>query len=405
MSLLKRASALGCFTVYLSLSALGLDTAQAAAPEISTIAATELRGGGLSEFRLKASDAATDDFFGDTVSIFGNRMLVGAPNDDDAGIDSGSVYVFEFDGASWQEVDKLVAPDGLAGDRFGEAVSLHGDRALIGASRGDGVVTNSGTAYVFNLVGGVWQFDAKLMAADGALDDRFGIAVSVEGDRALVGSDFDDDLGGQSGSAYLYERIGGNWVQRPKWLASDGAAIAEFGLSVSLSGDRALVGAPGDDENGIVAGAAYIFEPVAGVWQEVAKLLASDGVFGDGMGISASLSGSTALVGSPGNGSGGAAYVFDFDGINWSQTIKLTPGDAIGGDLFGETLALAGSSALVGAPVGGGLLNGTGAAYRFQLEPGGWQFVEKLFASDGEPQDRFGASVDVFAGRFAVGAD
>jgi len=155
--------------------------------------------------KLTASDGAAHDYFGTSVSLSGNRALVGAYQDDDNGSDSGSAYVFEWNGSAWTQVAKLTASDGAASDYFGHSVSLSGNRALVGAYRDDDNGTDSGSAYVFEWDGSAWTQVAKLTASDGAAYERFGYSVSLSGDRALVGAYLDDDNGSFSGSAYVLE--------------------------------------------------------------------------------------------------------------------------------------------------------------------------------------------------------
>ncbi|MCH7639915.1 MAG: T9SS type A sorting domain-containing protein [Bacteroidetes bacterium] len=271
------------------------------------------------EHKVTASDGASGDVFGWSVSLSGDHALVAAAGDDELGTASGSAYVYERQGdGSWLEVAKLTASDGASGEVFGWSVSLSGERALVGASGDDGVGFSVGSAYVFERQGdGSWLEVAKLRASDGDEADEFGISVSLSGDRALVGADRDDDLGSNSGSAYVYERQGdGSWLEVFKLTASDGAADDHFGRSVSLSDDKALVGAYWDDDLGDFSGSAYVFERQGdGTRLEVAKLTASDGAEDDVFGFSVSLSGDRALVGAAGDddlgAASGSAYVFE----------------------------------------------------------------------------------------------
>ena len=166
------------------------------------------------------------------------------------------LYIFEKSGSGWTQIAKLLASDGAAHDEFGCSVSISGDTAVVGAVYG----SDSGSAYVFENSGSGWIQTAKLLATDGAGYDTFGYSVSISGDRAVIGSFYDDDKGHDSGSAYIFEKTGSGWAQTAKLLATDGAATESFGFSVSLSGDRAVVGAVLDDDNGFHSGSAYIFE-------------------------------------------------------------------------------------------------------------------------------------------------
>ena len=153
------------------------------------------------EAQLLAADGAPGDFFGHSVSLDGDTLLVGAIHDDDAGADSGSAYVFERTGTTWAQTAKLVAAGVGAGDSFGFAVSLHGDTAVISAPRDDDFGIEAGAVYVFERAGTVWGAPVELRAFDGFAYDLFGISVALSGDTLLVGSYLDDAKGPESGSA------------------------------------------------------------------------------------------------------------------------------------------------------------------------------------------------------------
>ena len=157
--------------------------------------------------KLHASDSTSYDSFGVSIAIDGDRALVGAQNDDDLGSASGSVYVYEFDGTNWNEVTKLNAEFGASNDLFGVSVSLDGDRAVVGAMWDDDhSASNSGSAYVFEYDGSAWSQVAKLTASDFTANDHFGTSVAISGGRIAVGADRDDDNGtASSGSVYLFD--------------------------------------------------------------------------------------------------------------------------------------------------------------------------------------------------------
>jgi len=328
--------------------------------------------------------------------------LIGAIFDDDNGTDSGAAYIFELIGGNWTETAKLIASDGDVEDRFGSSVSLSGNRALIGAH---GVGTKPGSSYVFDLQGGSWSQTAKLMASDGAANDYFGYSVSLSGDRALVGA-FRDNNGSNIGSVYVYDLQGGSWTETTKLIASD--VTYYFGFSVSLSGDRALIGTYGNEDNGSNSGAAYVFDLQGGSWSQTDKLLASDGAANDYFGWSVSLYGDRALIGAYGdadNGSySGSAYVFDLSGGSWAETAKLTAADGSANDYFGNTVSLFGDRALIGAFFDDAIGNDSGSAYVFDLQGGGWIETDKLIASDGAVNNYFGFSVSLSGEQVLIGA-
>jgi hypothetical protein len=333
--------------------------------------------------KLIASDGASDDQFGWSVSLSsdGNTALIGAYGDDDNGSISGSAYIFTRDGSTWTEQAKLVASDGVSSDYFGISVSLSSDgsTALIGAYADDDPVrgADSGSAYIFTRNGTTWTQQAKLTASDSAGGDRFGrsVTLSSDGSTALIGSPGDDDKGSASGSAYIFTRSGTTWIEQAKLTASDGAIDDSFGLSVTLSSDgsTALIGAPYSDDKGGNSGSAYIFTRSGSTWTEQAKLVASDGAADDYFGWAVSLSsdGNTALIGAywdddKGTNSG-AAYVFTRDGTIWTEQVKLLASDGAADDYFGISVSLSsdGSTALIGAHYNDDKGTNSGSVYVF----------------------------------------
>ena len=209
---------------------------------------------------LFASDAAPGDLFGIEVAFSGDALLVGSYFDDTTAVDTGSGYVFRFDGVTWTEEQKLVSSDAAAGDFLGGVVALDGNTAVLGAYGDDAAGADSGAAYVFEFDGTTWVEVQELVASDGSANDEFGWAVSVQGDRIAVGAYEDDALGHKAGSAYLYRRSGGGWVEERKLVASDAAMYDTFGSDVYLNGDELWVGSPMDDDAGGESGSAYLFD-------------------------------------------------------------------------------------------------------------------------------------------------
>ncbi len=226
---------------------------------------------------------------------------------------------------------KITATDGAAFDEFGISVSISGDYAVVGADYDDDNGNRSGSAYVFKRSGASWAQEAKILPSDGAKDDSFGLSVSISGDYAVVGARHDDDNGSSSGSAYAFKRTGTTWDQEAHLLASDGASSDFFGSSVSISGDYVVVGAFQNNDNGFYSGSAYVFKRNGTTWDQEAKLLPSDGAELDGFGISVSISSDYAVVGAWGNddngSKSGSAYVFKRNGTIWAQEAKLLPSD------------------------------------------------------------------------------
>jgi len=307
----------------------------------------------------------------------------------------------------WTQQGYLEADDAAAGDGLGP-VALQDDTLVVGAVYGDGAASDSGSAYVFVRGGHVWAQQQELCASDGAAGDAFGGRVAIWGDTAVVGA-AEDDHGGRvdAGSAYVFTRSGTVWAQQQKLVASDAAADDFFGSAVALFGDTIVVGAVGDDHAaGVDAGSAYVFTRSGTVWTQGPKLVASDAAGGDDFGSSVALDGTSAVVGAPlnhhpGTLDRGAAYVFD--AASGAQLAKLTASDAQDGDYFGWPVAISGSTVVVGAPEEDRLgLDDAGAAYVFVGAGTSWSEQAKLVASDAASLDGFGEFVACWGDKATV---
>jgi uncharacterized protein (TIGR03437 family) len=208
----------------------------------------------------------------------------------------------------WTQQQRLTADDGAGGDLFGHSVAVSGDTVVVGAKLDTiGANSDQGSAYVFVRGGAVWTKQQKLTADDGAAGDQLGVSVAITGDTIVVGAPL-DDVGDKSdqGSAYVFVRSGAVWTKQQKLTPDDGEAFDSFGDSVAISGDTVVAGAPGDKigEN-IVQGSAYVFvrslTPGGATWTKQQKLTADDGEFGDQLGSSVAVSGDTVVAGAPGD--------------------------------------------------------------------------------------------------------
>jgi hypothetical protein len=277
--------------------------------------------------KLLASDGADGDFFGTSVSVDGDTVLIGAYGNDDNGGWSGSAYVFTRTDTTWTQQAKLLPSDNAAEDNFGASVSLAGDTALIGAPSDDDKGVDSGSVYVFTRTGTNWTQQAKLLASDGVNYDQFGISVSLDGDTALIGAvdlDWYSYYATGPGSAYVFSRTSTTWTQQAKLLASDGAKGDRFGYSVSLSGDRALIGAY-CDRNGDYLGSAYMFTRTSTTWAQQQKLQVFRKV-SECFGISVALKDDTAVISSYFSGdtyTHSSAYAFTRIGKIWIKQTQL----------------------------------------------------------------------------------
>ena len=248
---------------------------------------------------LTASDGAELDYFGNSVSLSNDTAVIGASY---ANSLKGKAYIFKNTSGTWSQQAILTASDGASGDTFGNSVSLSNDTAVIGASSANSL---KGKAYIFKNTSGTWSQQAILTASDGASGDRFGYSVSLSNDTVVIGAASASSL---KGKAYIFKNTSGTWSQQAILTASDGAELDYFGNSVSLSNGTAVIGASYANS---LKGKAYIFKNTSGTWSQQAILTASDGAGGDGFGNSVSLSNDTVVIGAYGAASGrGKAYIF-----------------------------------------------------------------------------------------------
>jgi hypothetical protein len=303
---------------------------------------------------------------------------------------------------------KLVASDGNGSDFFGSVVAIEGDTAIVGAPGNDDGAIDTGAAYVFVRNGGVWSQEAKLVASDAVAIDQFGSAVAVAGDTAIVGSPFQDGAGPGTGAAYVFVRNGGAWSQKAKLVASDAQPGDAFGAAIAMDADTAVIGAPADDSGGSDMGSAYVFQSNGGSWSQQAKLTAKDGAAYDEFGTSVAISGTSVLVGAlradtPAMDAG-AIYVFVQSGGSWSQQAKLTASDGAAGDQLGASVGLWGDSAVGGAARHDFGASNAGAAYVFERGGVTWKQQAKLVAPSAGSSDWFGMSVAISGDLVLVGA-
>ena len=290
---------------------------------------------------------------------------------------------------------KIAASDAAPSDYFGRAVAISNKFAIVGSTYNDDYGPDTGSAYIFDVITG--NQIHKLMPNDAASEDYFGYSVAISGNYAIVGAFGNDDNGSNSGSAYIFDVSSGN--QLHKLTDSNGAANDIFGRSVAISDSYAIVGADADDDNGSNSGSVFIFDVSSG--NQLYKLSASDAASDDRFGWSVAISGNYTIIGSysdDDNGSNsGSAYIFDLTSGN--QVHKLTASDATSSAQFGYSVAISGNYAIVGARLTN---TSTGSAYIFNVTTG--TQLHKITASDMAQQDQFGVSVSISGNYAIVGA-
>jgi hypothetical protein len=350
------------------------------------------------------------DWFGFSVAIDGDTAVVGAPLRDDVASSAGAAYVFVRDAGDergWIQVAKLTASDTRLGLQFGRSVSISGDTVIVGAVGDNEQGEFTGAAYIFERHRGgenAWGEVKKLRATGAARGDVFGYSVSISGDTAIVGAPQDQaPFPARAGFVHVFERNHpdiGEWGEVARLTASDGASRHQFGHSVAISGNTIIVGALG-------GGAAYIFERHHGgsgppFWSQTARLPVA--------GFAVSISGDTAIVGT---GSSASIFSREPDGGEWMQVASPNPfsGMTRPGDRgFGRSVSVSGDLAVIGAyhdDEKGGLDSFSGSAFVFRRDEGGehaWGQVVKLTASDGVRGDQLGTSVAVSGSTAVLGA-
>jgi hypothetical protein len=330
--------------------------------------------------------------FGHSVALDGTTALIGAPlAQERSGSEIGAVHVYVSAAGVWSKQASLSEPAPAGGDRFGSAVALAGDLAVIGTpGRDQGAMGDAGGAAVFVRSGTAWDHAAALTGQAHAAGDAFGSSVATDGTSIAVGSPLDDTAqGGDAGSACVFVKSGKAWVLQAQLFASDAAAGDRFGNAVAIDGTTALTGAPGADiAANADAGAAYAFTRPFAAWSQQAKLLASQPAAQDAFGSAVALVGDRALVGAPGRDpssqtDAGAAFAFSRRNAVWAAASTLAVPGALAGDRFGSAVALDAAVAVVGGP-GRDSFHGpdAGAAQVYHLSGSAWTAAELLHAPD-----------------------
>jgi nucleoside-specific outer membrane channel protein Tsx len=245
------------------------------------------------------SDTRAGDYFGSSVAISGTTAIVGAPGHAGA----GRAYVFSKTASGWQQTAELKGSSTIKKDQFGTSVAVSGTTAIVGA---DSYAHGAGAAYVFAKTASSWKQVAELKGSDAVAHDSFGYSVAISGTTAVVGA---WGHANGAGRAYVFMKTRSGWKQAAELKGSNTVGVNYFGESVGVSGSMAIVGAWGHAKD---AGRAYVFAKTAGVWKQTAELRGSDTVTWDAFGDSVAISGTTAVVGAFGHANNaGRAYVFE----------------------------------------------------------------------------------------------
>lgn len=310
--------------------------------------------------------------YGIATAIDGNTLVIGSNKHDGSNTYVGAAYVFIRQGSSWQLQAKLEPNVKRRNQFFGWSVDMMGDTVVVGAPGDKSTGTNAGAAYVFTRSGTTWTQQAKILPADLTANDGFGIDVSVDSDSLAAGAY--NEGPSSAGAAYVFTRSGTNWSQQAKLTAADGGASQTFGFAVALQGNTLVVGANGYENSSGFAGAAYVFQRSGSTWTQQQKLTpdaSSNGLIG--FGVSVAIDGNSIAVGSHGDdqmgNNAGAAYKYGWNGSTWAQQSKLFSLNTAAGQEFGVHVSVSGNTVVVGANSGkfNAMMDGLpGSAYAFE---------------------------------------
>lgn len=395
--------------------------------------------------KIVAADRDYNTEFGRAVAITNNYAVVGVRTEDKDAEgknqmpDGGAVYIYERGSDNkWKQVQKMVASDRSNGSNFGWSVAISGNTIVVGAiyERFDAAKRNEanseGAAYVFERGSdGVWKQTQKLLSSAREGYNYFGTAVGVDGNTIVVSApghskdstEKGENIVGDAGAIFVFEKRGNNWRRTNKLVASDRQHAAVVGNSVAISGNYIIAGAKGqrtdvNGENNLQeAGAVYIWERMDdGKWAKAKKLAASDRTGYDEFGFSVAINGDHAIVGAKGvtlkktdennDPNSGEAYIFSRnENGEWKEVMSIIPNDRKDRDLFGNSVSISGNYAIVGSPMGNTNKGDVGTIYVYWKNPQGkWMQSQKLSAADERPFSNFGGAIAIHKGFIITGA-
>jgi len=307
-------------------------------------------GNWIQEAKLTASDKHDGDLFGNSVDIYGNFAVVGAPYATYSGLtNNGAVYIYFWDGDTWIETQKIVPTDvNKDGMWFGFSVAIDGNHLIIGAHGDnpyDETFTNYGSAYIYQLSVDIWVRQAKLTSGSVGLSG-FGSRVDIHGNHAIVGGAGNAGYG----FVFIYENTTGTWNQTAS-IHSQLDALDSFGSFVKIYNNTALISAHADDGNGTNSGAVYVYKKIDDIWTSLQKIVPDDNQTGDVFGTGTALNGDKAIIGACYNNDNGAeagaAYSYLYNGSEWIKKEKCYTADISAGDRFGFAAAIGSDFSIV----------------------------------------------------------
>lgn len=356
---------------------------------------------------LLASDDFPNRFFGDAVALDGDLAVIGADADDTAGLNSGAVYVFRNTGLAWLETEKIVPADLGAQDQFGGAIAVQGDLVVVGASHQDDAThgVNTGAVYVYRDNGSTLVFEQKLLASNIGAGVQFGLDVAVDGDTIVVGSFSGAAL--FTGAAYVFEYDGTSWSETQMLVGTGTGVYDAFSVGLGLDGDWLAIGASSKDEAFSNSGAVYMYWHDGTSWNEVQKLTPADAGQDDYFGL-LDLDGNALAVSAVEHEDGtadntGALFVFRESGGVWIEEQKLTASNAQDMDSLGRSISIDGDMIVAGALTDTTAIN-AGSAYVFEFDGTSWSESLEIAPSDFSVGDGFALSLMTDGANIIVGA-
>ncbi|MCK9254305.1 MAG: hypothetical protein M0P36_00780, partial [Bacteroidales bacterium] len=384
--------------------------------------------------KLVPEDRTANSYFGHSVDIYENYAVVGAQFDklgvntgDPSYNNCGSAYVLKKVDNNWEIIQKIVADDRSANSFFGSSVAIWGDYIIVGATgKSEAPYINLGVVYVFKNNSGVWEFKQKLIPNDPVSDCNFGCSLAIENDNLIIGAYTKKDGSNLNvGAVYTYNLVANSWVFSQKLMPSDCSAGDLFGYSIALSGDYLIAGSYAQDYNSsggaylTDAGAAYIFKNNSGTWTQSQKIVPDDRVENNRFGYTVNILENCAVISAAydSRNSGGIAdknhtgsvYVFKNINDTWTQDQKIITNDRMDDDEFGNAISIYNDNLVIASAKqdydenGENMIFNAGAIYLYKNISDSWEFSQKITANNRQSNDYFGNAIALYNNDLLVG--
>jgi hypothetical protein len=340
-------------------------------------------------FKITVNAPSNYNYFGQSSDISGDKIIIG---DEYGNAQNGVAYIFRKDGDSWVQEAKLEASDKALDDKFGSAVAIDGNIAVVGAEGEDTGGSGAGAAYIYRFNGTSWIQEAKILASDKRKYAKFGDVIDISGSTIVVGSKENGTVGIDAGSAYVFKHNGSSWYQETILLSNDISRDDNFGSSVSIEGNRIVVG-----NGGGFSKSAYVFKHNGTSWNQEAEI--------KGEGIAVAISGNLIISGANNEDNTGAAYIYRFNGTSWIEEQRIKHSNPKTYDNFGRTVAVNGDTIVIGSGGDAGGVSDAGSAYIFKYENSSWVEKVQLYSDTPKSYGGYADSLNVTSdGSIVLGA-